>query len=81
MCKHKTNFEIIEIMNASHLRRAVGGEPGDIDKDGKPFGYNEIEDIRYYIFRCSDCNMEKRFPSLSTEKPLFVKNAIAILFP
>ena len=81
MCNHAINFEIIEIMYASHMRRAEGGKPGDIDEDGKPFGYNEMEDIQFYIFRCNDCKMERRFRTLSAEKPIYVKNAIGVLFP
>ena len=81
MCIHQKNFEIIEIMNASHSRRAVNGEPEDLDQYGRPTGYNEIEDIQYYIFRCNDCQKEHQFKSLAATSPIFVKNAIAILFP
>lgn len=81
MCKHDKNFEIIEVMHATHLRRAVDGTPDELDAHGRPVGYNEMEDIQYYIFRCNDCRAERRFLTLSAEKPIYVKNAIVVLFP
>lgn len=81
MCNHAKNFEIIEVMHATHSRRAVGGKPDDLDACGQPIGYNEMEDIQYYIFRCNDCKAERKFPTLAAEKPIYLKNAIGILFP
>lgn len=81
MCKHNENYEIIEMMHASHARRAVNGNPEELDIYGRPLGYNEIENIQHYIFRCNDCKKEQKFKSLSAEKPMFIKNAISILFP
>lgn len=81
MCNHSKNFEIIEVMHATHLRRAIDAKPDELDQYGRPVGYNEMEDIQYYIFRCSDCNTERKFRSLSAEKPIFIKNAISVLFP
>lgn len=81
MCNHAKNFEIIEVMRATHLRRAVSGNPDGLNAYGKPIGYNEVGDIQYCIFRCNDCKAERRFPSLAAEKPIFIKKAIDILFP
>lgn len=81
MCKHNSNFEIVEIMEASHMRRAVNGKPEDLDQYGRPIGFNEMEDIQYYIFRCNECKAERKFKSLGAERPVFIKKAIAVLFP
>ncbi len=81
MCNHDKNFEIIEIMHASHSRRAISGVPEDLDQYGRPVGYNEMEDIQYYIFRCNECKAQRKFRSLADEKPVFIKKAIAVLFP
>ena len=81
MCNHTKNFEIIEVMHATHSRRAVSGKPDDLDAYGRPVGYNEMEDIQYYIFRCNDCQAERKFKTLAAEKPIYIKNAIGILFP
>lgn len=81
MCNHSKNFEIIEVMHATHSRRAVCGNPEDLDAYGRPIGYNEVEDILYYIFRCNDCRMQRKFSTLSEQKPIYLKKAIGILFP
>lgn len=81
MCKHTKNFEIIEIMHASHSRRAINGQPDELDQYGRPIGFNEIEDIQYYLFRCNDCNVERKFKTLAAEKPIYIKTAIGVLFP
>lgn len=53
MCKHR-NGELIEVMDATHSRELSNGELDAI-------GYNEVEDIRFYLFRCFDCHREWRF--------------------
>lgn len=80
MCKHNKNFAIDEVMTAYHTRLAVDGRPDELNEFGQPVGYNEMGDIKYYIFRCMDCGKEKRFPYLGAG-PVFVKNAVEILFP
>ena len=81
MCKHNKNFEIVEIMYATHSRRATNGAADELDQYGQPIGYNEIEDIEYYIFRCNDCGRNRKFKSLSAERPAYIKTAISVLFP
>ena len=81
MCKHNKNYQIVEIMNASHARTACDGKPDEVDHLGRPIGYNEMEDIQYYIFRCNDCPVTRKFRSLGVERPVFIKNAIDVLFP
>lgn len=81
MCNHSKNFEIIEIMHASHARRAVDAKPDELDQYGRPLGYNEIEDIQHYYFVCTDCGIKRKFKSLSVEKPAFIRAAVAVLFP
>jgi hypothetical protein len=75
-CRHDKNYEIIELMDAYHIRTAEDGVARDAD-----MGYNEMGNIRHYVFNCLNCNKRTTFPHLYVEKPVFIKKAIDVLYP
>lgn len=81
MCRHDKDFTITEISAAEHQRYAIDGRAADFDQFGNIIGNNEMGNILYYVFACNICGVRKRFQTLSSQRPLYIRKAIEVLFP